>query len=188
MAPGRYLRQSRPAGGDTFSWPSSSSGRYCAGRERKRSTNPAPTLRLRRMGGCGGVRLVVDDGLTCEAAAAASNMAKSTCWEGVRRWLQGQQRGNAARWPASRTDPRGSTGALAGRSRRRRRGSASAARGPAEPAPTWPGWEYVHSIVDDCSRLAYSEIHHDERARTSPPSPSARSTGSSSAASSASSR
>jgi transposase InsO family protein len=28
------------------------------------------------------------------------------------------------------------------------------------------GWEYVHSIVDDCSRLAYSEIHDDETART----------------------
>ena len=28
------------------------------------------------------------------------------------------------------------------------------------------GWEYVHSIVDDCSRLAYSEIHPDERAAT----------------------
>jgi transposase InsO family protein len=28
------------------------------------------------------------------------------------------------------------------------------------------GWEYVHSIVDDCSRLAYSEIHADETAAT----------------------
>jgi len=28
------------------------------------------------------------------------------------------------------------------------------------------GWEYVHSIVDDCSRLAYSEIHNDETAAT----------------------
>jgi transposase InsO family protein len=28
------------------------------------------------------------------------------------------------------------------------------------------GWEYVHSIVDDCTRLAYSEIHPDERAET----------------------
>jgi transposase InsO family protein len=28
------------------------------------------------------------------------------------------------------------------------------------------GWEYVHSIVDDCSRLAYSEIHDDEKATT----------------------
>jgi transposase InsO family protein len=28
------------------------------------------------------------------------------------------------------------------------------------------GWDYVHSIVDDCSRLAYSEIHNDERADT----------------------
>jgi hypothetical protein len=28
------------------------------------------------------------------------------------------------------------------------------------------GWEYVHSIVDDRSRLAYAEIHPDERAPT----------------------
>jgi transposase InsO family protein len=28
------------------------------------------------------------------------------------------------------------------------------------------GWEYVHSIVDDNSRLAYSEIHDDEQAAT----------------------
>ena len=28
------------------------------------------------------------------------------------------------------------------------------------------GWEYVHSIVDDCSRVAYSEIHDDEQAAT----------------------
>jgi transposase InsO family protein len=28
------------------------------------------------------------------------------------------------------------------------------------------GWEYVHSIVDDCSRLAYSEIHDDQTAVT----------------------
>jgi transposase InsO family protein len=28
------------------------------------------------------------------------------------------------------------------------------------------GWEFVHSIVDDCSRLAYSEIHRDEKAPT----------------------
>jgi transposase InsO family protein len=28
------------------------------------------------------------------------------------------------------------------------------------------GHEYVHSIVDDCSRLAYSEVHDDERAPT----------------------
>src|SRR5918999_5744470 len=32
------------------------------------------------------VRLVVEDGFTFEAAAAASNVAKSTCWEWVRRW------------------------------------------------------------------------------------------------------
>ena len=28
------------------------------------------------------------------------------------------------------------------------------------------GWEFVHSIVDDCSRMAYSEIHDDEKAAT----------------------
>jgi len=28
------------------------------------------------------------------------------------------------------------------------------------------GWEYCHSIVDDCSRPAYSELHDDERADT----------------------
>jgi hypothetical protein len=28
------------------------------------------------------------------------------------------------------------------------------------------GWEYVHSIVDDCSRLAYSDIHDHERTAT----------------------
>ena len=28
------------------------------------------------------------------------------------------------------------------------------------------GWEYCHSIIDDCSRLAYSELRDDERADT----------------------
>ena len=28
------------------------------------------------------------------------------------------------------------------------------------------GWDYVHSLVDDCSRLAYSEVLDDERADT----------------------
>lgn len=29
-----------------------------------------------------------------------------------------------------------------------------------------PGWEFVHSIIDDHSRVAYSEVHPDERAPT----------------------
>ena len=29
-----------------------------------------------------------------------------------------------------------------------------------------PGWEFCHSIIDDHSRLAYSELHPDERAPT----------------------
>jgi transposase InsO family protein len=28
------------------------------------------------------------------------------------------------------------------------------------------GWEFVHTLVDDCSRLAYAEVHDDERAAT----------------------
>jgi transposase InsO family protein len=28
------------------------------------------------------------------------------------------------------------------------------------------GWQYCHSILDDCSRLAYSELHDDEQAPT----------------------
>jgi transposase InsO family protein len=28
------------------------------------------------------------------------------------------------------------------------------------------GWDYAHSLVDDCSRLAYTELHDDERAST----------------------
>ncbi len=28
------------------------------------------------------------------------------------------------------------------------------------------GWEYVHVIIDDCSRLAYAEVHDDERGDT----------------------
>src|ERR1700743_868775 len=34
------------------------------------------------------VALVEEDGLTFEAAAAASNVARSTCWEWVRRWRE----------------------------------------------------------------------------------------------------
>ena len=29
-----------------------------------------------------------------------------------------------------------------------------------------PGWEFCHSIIDDHSRLAYTEIHRDEQAAT----------------------
>jgi transposase InsO family protein len=28
------------------------------------------------------------------------------------------------------------------------------------------GWDYAHSLLDDCSRLAYTELHDDERAQT----------------------
>jgi len=28
------------------------------------------------------------------------------------------------------------------------------------------GWEYVHTIIDDCTRVAYCEIHDDEQAAT----------------------
>jgi transposase InsO family protein len=183
------------------------------------------------------VRLVVEEGLTFEAAAAASNVAKSTCWEWVRRWRQAsaeERRSLAcladrpsrphtspAQVPADEAaricERRERTGwsprRLAGEPDIRRphstihrvlrRGGCSRRPCPDHPAVVryeWPcpgnllhmdvkklgrfeapghaltadrtrrsrgsGWEYVHSIVDDCSRLAYSEIHPDETAAT----------------------
>jgi transposase InsO family protein len=183
------------------------------------------------------VQLVEEDGLTFEAAAAASNVAKSTCWEWVRRWRQASDVGRRTlacledRPSRPRTSPNQVPADEAARicERRRRtgwsprrladesdiarphstihrvlrRGGCSRRPRPRRPAVVryeWPcpgnllhmdvkklgrfeapghaltgdrsrrsrkaGWEYVHSIVDDCSRLAYSEIHDDERAPT----------------------
>jgi transposase len=42
------------------------------------------------------VRLVEDEGLTFEAAAAASNVAKSTAWEWVRRWREASAKERAS--------------------------------------------------------------------------------------------
>jgi transposase InsO family protein len=183
------------------------------------------------------VSLVEEHGFTFEAAAAASNVAKSTCWEWVRRWraaTEAEQRSLAClgdRSSRPHTSPaqvpeqearticrrRGKTGWSPRRladepdidrphstvHRVLRRGGCSRRPRPAPPAVIryeWPcpgnllhmdvkklgrfeapghaltgdrrkrsrrvGWEYVHSILDDCSRLAYAEIHDDERAET----------------------
>ncbi len=183
------------------------------------------------------VLLVEEAGLTFEAAAAASNVAKSTCWEWVRRWRQASAAERhtlaclADRPSRPRTSPNQVTGGEAalicerrehtGWSPRRladepdiarphstihavlrRAGCSRRARAkpPAVVRYEWPcpgnllhmdvkklgrfeapghaltgdrrrrsrrvGFEYVHTIVDDCSRLAYAEIHDDERAAT----------------------
>ena len=183
------------------------------------------------------IQLVEEDGLTFEAAAAASNVAKSTCWEWVRRWRRAsdeQRRAlrcledrpsrphrcpdqvpteEAARicelrrrtgWsPRRLADEPNITRAHSTVHRVLCRAGCSRRPRPERPAVVryeWPcpgnllhmdvkklgrfeapghalsadrrrrsrgaGWEYVHSIVDDCSRLAYSEIHADERAET----------------------
>jgi transposase InsO family protein len=183
------------------------------------------------------VLLVEEDGLTFEEAAAASNVAKSTCWEWVRRWRRASEEDRrmlaclADRPSRPHLSPSQVSAAEAelicerrrrtGWSPRRladepdikrphstvhrvlRRGGCSRRPRPQRPAIVryeWPcpgnllhmdvkklgrfeapgkalhadrarrsrgaGWEYVHSIVDDCSRLAYSEIHADERAAT----------------------
>ena len=183
------------------------------------------------------VLLVVDDGFTFEAAAAASNVAKSTVWEWVGRWRRAsaQERASLACLEDRPSRPRTSPGQVpvdeaaticerrerTGWSPRRladepdiarphstvhqvlRRGGCSRRPRPERPTVVryeWPcpgnllhmdvkrfgkfeapghavtgdrsvrsrrvGWEYVHSIVDDCSRLAYSEIHDDEQAQT----------------------
>ena len=183
------------------------------------------------------VLLVVDDGFTFEAAAAASNVAKSTCWGWVRRWRAASEDERRTlscledRPSRPKTSPTRVPAAEAARicERRERTGwsprrladeldidrphstvhqvlrRAGCSRRPRPERPAvvryeWPcpgnllhmdvkkfgkftaaghaltgdrsvrsrrvGWEYVHSIVDDCSRLAYSEIHDDEKAAT----------------------
>ena len=181
------------------------------------------------------VALVEDDGLTFEAAAAASNVARSTCWEWVHRWREATEaeRGSLAclcdrssrphtsprqvpdeearmicerrertGWSPRRLADEAGIGCAASTVHRvLRRAGCSRRPRPAVPVVIryeWPcpgnllhidvkklgrfeepghavtgdrrrrsrrvGWEYVHSIVDDCSRLAYAEIHDDERA------------------------
>jgi transposase InsO family protein len=183
------------------------------------------------------VLLVEEGGLTFGAAAAASNVAKSTCWEWVLRWraASDEQRRSlaclqdrASRPHASPTQVPAEEAARICERRERtgwspkrladepdigrphstihrvlRRGGCSRRPRPERPAVVryeWPcpgnllhmdtkklgrfvapghaltanrssrsrgaGWEYVHSIIDDCSRLAYAEIHADETAQT----------------------
>jgi transposase InsO family protein len=190
-----------------------------------------PTGRLRL------VALVEEDGLTFEAAAAASNVAQSTVHLWVTRWREASDEERETlscledRLSRPHTSPNQVPDAEAARicerrertgwSPRRladepdiarshstvhrvlRRGGCSRRPRPERPAVVryeWPcpgnllhmdvkklgrfegpghaltgdrsrrsrrvGWEYVHSIVDDCSRLAYSEIHPDETAAT----------------------
>ena len=186
------------------------------------------------------VALVEEDGLTFEAAAAASNVARSTAHDWVSRWREaGEERAPGPELPAGPLlapahqpgDAQRRDHEAAARCARRtgwgprlvgsevgiphatvhralRRGGCSRRPAAATEAVIryeWPcpgnllhmdkklharfeepghavtgdrtrgsrgaGWEFVHSIVDDCSRLAYAEIHDDERARPSPPSP-----------------
>jgi transposase InsO family protein len=181
------------------------------------------------------VALVEEEDLTFEAAAAASNVSKSTAHTWVMRWrdageeqrrdlscLQDRSsRPHHSPWMLSDKDherccevrkrtgwgPRlvasevGIPHATVHRALRRR----GCSRRPREPREAvlryeWPcpgnllhmdvkchacfiepghavtgkrtrgsrgaGWEFVHTLEDDCSRLAYSEIHDDERAQT----------------------
>ena len=188
-----------------------------------------PTGRLRM------VLLVDEEGLTFEAAAAASNVAKSTVHLWVVRWrgANAGERATLACLEDRPSTPRTSPNQVPPEEERRIcelrrrtgwsprrlapevgrphstvhqvlwRGGCSRRPRPKRPAIVryeWPcpgqllhmdvkklvrfqapghaltadrtkrsrgaGWEYVHSIVDDCSRLSYSEIHSDERAPT----------------------
>jgi transposase InsO family protein len=183
------------------------------------------------------VALVEEEHFTFEAAAAASNVAKSTCWEWVQRWREATRaerrsltcltdrssrpKSSPAQVPDAEAQKICERREQTGWSPRRladepdiarphstvhrvlRRGGCSRRSRPEPPAVIryeWPcpgnllhmdvkklgrfeapghaltgdrrkrsrrvGWEYVHSIVDDCSRLAYAEIHDDERAAT----------------------
>jgi transposase len=198
-----------------------------------------PNARLTPIGRLQMVRLVEERGFTFEAAAAASNVAKSTVHQWVVRWrgASAEERRTLACLKDRRSTPKSSPRMLpvAEQERicaaRRRSGwgprliasevghphsTVSAvlrrhglARRSSRPRPAarryeWPcpgdllhidtkrfqrfirpghavtgvrdqtaaekrlrlGHEFVHSIVDDHSRLAYSELHRDERAAT----------------------
>ena len=185
------------------------------------------------------VRLVVEDGFTFEAAAAASNVAKSTVWEWVSRWRSASEseRRSLACLEGRSSRPRHSPGMLCAEDQQRicaarrrtgwgprliasevgiahatvhralRRHGLSRLPKPEREAVVryeWPcpgdllhmdtkrfvrftrpghavtgdrrrtgaekrmriGHEFVHSIVDDHSRLAYSELHPNERGQT----------------------
>jgi transposase InsO family protein len=181
------------------------------------------------------VALVEEEGLTFEAAAAASNVAKSTAHAWVCRWRKAseEQRADLSCLEDRPSRPHRSPRMLSEADhdrccevRRRtgwgprlvasevgiphatvhralaRRGCSRRPKAPREKARRyeWPcpgnllhidtkrharflepghavtgkrtrgsrgaGWEFVHTIVDDCSRLAYAEIHDDERAGT----------------------
>jgi len=181
------------------------------------------------------VALVEEEGFTFEAAAAASNVAKSTAHIWVMRWREAgdAQRRNLSCLQDRSSRPHRSPRMLSDKDHarccevRRRTGwgprlvgselgiphatvhralkRRGCSRRPREPrAPViryeWPcpgnllhidtkrharfvepghavtgvrtrssrgaGWEFVHTLVDDCSRLAYSEVHDDERAQT----------------------
>jgi transposase InsO family protein len=185
------------------------------------------------------VLLVEDDGFTFEAAAAASNVAKSTVWEWVRRWRRAsdQERRSLTcledRSSRPRTSPKMLGAAeqelICAERRRtgwgprliatavghphstvhatlRRNGCSRQPKAPREAVVRfeWPcpgdllqmdtkrfarfsspghavtddrhrsgvdrrervGYELAHSVIDDHSRLAYTELHRDERAET----------------------
>jgi transposase InsO family protein len=202
---------------------------FSEARMQHRNAPLTPTGRLRM------VELVEEEGLTFEAAAAASNVAKSTVHLWVTRWREASDEERATlaclrdRPSRPHTSPNQVPAEEAERicERRRRtgwsprrlacepdirrphstihqvlrRGGCSCRPAPERGAVVryeWPcpgqllhmdvkklarfeapghaltaerarrsrgaGWEYVHSIVDDCSRLAYAEIHPDERA------------------------
>jgi transposase InsO family protein len=202
---------------------------FSEARMQHRNAPLTPTGRLRM------VQLVEEEGLTFEAAAAASGVAKSTVHLWVSRWREASAEARVTlrcledRRSTPKTSPRRVPAAeerricelrrRTGWSPRRlapevgrphstvhqvlRRGGCSRLPRPERPAVVryeWPcpgqllhmdvkrlgrfetpghaltadrtrrsrgaGWEYVHSILDDCSRLAYSEIHDDERAAT----------------------
>jgi transposase InsO family protein len=181
------------------------------------------------------VALVEDDRLTFEAAAAASNVSRSTAHDWVWRWRRAGegQRADLSCLEDRSSRPHTSPAMLSEADHERccevrrrtgwgprlvatevgiphatvhralrRRGCSRQPRAPREAVIRyeWPcpgnllhidtkrharfvepghavtgtrtrgsrgaGWEYVHTIVDDCSRLAYAEVHDDERAAT----------------------
>jgi hypothetical protein len=131
------------------------------------------------------VALVEEEGLTFEAAA--SNVTKAHTW--VSRWREADEeqrrdlsclQDRSSRLPRLLTSREATTGGKSAlrvalprqplhidtKRHARFREPGHAVTGRRTERSRGAGWEFVHTLVDDCSHIAHSEIHDNERAQT----------------------